>query len=710
VVTSLFQPAPEVHTCGNAEGRRRKEECEPSRISESRDFPIHAFMPQSDYRRESELPMISPAGSAPSPTSPRGLVLRGVTARAVLLGLLLIPVNVYWVIVIEVRWYALDGSCLPLFITPVFMLFCLCLLNLVWRRLHAKSALSPNELLTVYLMLVASGAVCGHDMVQNLFGVVGHFYWFASSSNRWDELFGASVPRWLTVQDEGSLKGFYGGKAGMLDPGVLDPWIVPLLWWAALILVMIAMMLCAGLLVRKLWTEDEKLSYPLIQLPLQMTGRSAGAGLFGDKLMWAGFAVAAFFAILNGLHVLYPQVPEFKYVKQYDVGQHFTGRPWDGLQGTRISMYPFAIGWAFFLPSDLSFSCWFFFVVRLIEKVIGRAAGWDQGGQFPYFNQQSAGAWLTLAFLAAYGARHHLAEVARAVLGRPVSERIDRESGIYRLAVAGLVLGAAFILWFCARAGMTLWAAALFFGLFFALSLAMTRVRAELGTPHEIYFVNPQEIMVGTLGTPRIGAQNMTVIATMYWFNRCYRCHPMPNQMEALKMGQVTGMGSRRVVAALFLATVAALFFTYWSHLSLCFREGALAKCVGFKQWVGWESYNRLATWLNVPQSTNATHVKAMVVGAGLVATLRWLRTGMVSFPFHPAGYALAISFAMDYFWFAFFISWALKAAIVRYTGMTGHRKAIPFFTGLILGDYVVGSLWAIIGPVLGKQTYKVFI
>ena len=654
--------------------------------------------------------MTSPADKVTTPPSLPSQALRGVSARAVLLGLLLIPVNVYWVIVIEVRWYALDGSCLPLFITPVFMLFCLCLLNLVWRRFHLRSALCQTELLTVYLMLVASSAISGHDMVQNLFGVMGHAAWFANPSNRWEDLFFQYLPHWLTVDNEASLKGFYGGKTSLYDPGMLDPWITPLLWWTALILALVGMMLCLGLLVRKQWTEDEKLSYPIIQLPLQMTDHSSATGLFGDRLMWAGFAVAAFFAILNGLHVLYPQVPEIKYVKQYDIGQYFTGRPWDGLQGTRISLYPFAIGLAFFLPSDLSFSCWFFFVVRLVERVIGRAAGWDQGGEFPYFNQQSAGAWLTLAFLAAYGARHHLAEVARSVVGRPVSERIDREAAVYRLAVGGLVLGMAFVLWFCARAGMSVWAAAVFFGIFFALSLAMTRVRAELGTPHEIFFVNPQEIMVGTLGTPRIGAQNMTGIAVMYWFNRCYRCHPMPNQMEALKMGQVTNMGSRRVVAALFLATLAALFFTYWSHLDLCFRDGAVAKCVGFKQWVGGQAYGRLATWLNVPENTNRTHVNAMVVGALLVAGLRSIRTGMVSFPFHPAGYALAISFAMDYFWFAFFVSWALKAVIVRYTGMTGHRKAIPFFTGLILGDYVVGSIWAIIGPVLAKQTYKVFI
>ena len=40
-----------------------------------------------------------------------------------------------------------------------------------------------------------------------------------------------------------------------------------------------------------------------------------------------------------------------------------------------ISVYPFAVGLAFFRPLDLSFSCWFFFVVHLAEFVIAAALG-----------------------------------------------------------------------------------------------------------------------------------------------------------------------------------------------------------------------------------------------------------------------------------------------------------------------------------------------
>jgi sterol desaturase/sphingolipid hydroxylase (fatty acid hydroxylase superfamily) len=63
---------------------------------------------------------------APSPPQLKPKVL---TLRAFLLGFLALVVNTYWVTVVEVRWYSLDGSCLPIFITPVFILLVLIVLN-----------------------------------------------------------------------------------------------------------------------------------------------------------------------------------------------------------------------------------------------------------------------------------------------------------------------------------------------------------------------------------------------------------------------------------------------------------------------------------------------------------------------------------------------------------------------------------------------------
>ena len=73
---------------------------------------------------------------------------------------------------------------------------------------------------------------------------------------------------------------------------------------------------------------------------------------------------------------LLPQFTAIRYIKRIAVFQNsFTDRPWSAIRGTRISVYPFAVGLAFFLPLNLSFSCWFFFVVRLAEFVIAAALG-----------------------------------------------------------------------------------------------------------------------------------------------------------------------------------------------------------------------------------------------------------------------------------------------------------------------------------------------
>ncbi len=143
----------------------------------------------------------------------------GVTWVAIVIALPLIVVNNLWITVIEVRWYALDGTCLPLFITPVFILFVLSLCNLVVRRVAPRIALSRGELLTIYIMVVMGACLASHDMIQNLFGTLGHPAQFADDSNQYQKLFWRYLPHNgnMFVWDKVALKGFYGGG---VDPFV----------------------------------------------------------------------------------------------------------------------------------------------------------------------------------------------------------------------------------------------------------------------------------------------------------------------------------------------------------------------------------------------------------------------------------------------------------------------------------------------------------
>ena len=69
-----------------------------------------------------------------------------------------------------------------------------------------------------------------------------------------------------------------------------------------------------------------------------------------------------------------------------------------------------------------------------------------------------------------------------------------------------------------------------------------------------------------------------------------------------------------------------------------------------------------------------------MLGGLLFVFFLKTMRGMFIWWPFHPMGYALALSYAMDYFWFAFMASWLIKLILVRYGGMRVHTAAAPFF------------------------------
>jgi len=619
------------------------------------------------------------------------------------------PVNAYWVTVVEVRWYSLDGSCLPLFITPVFMLFCLALINLLLHRISPRSAFSQAELLVIYVMIVIGETLCGHDFVQNLFGAIGHPFRFASPENKWEELFHQYLPNWLVLSDERALTGFYEGAAVWWHSENLLPMAVPLLWWGLWLMALIFCMLCLNVIIRRPWTEHEKLAFPLIVLPLELTRGQESGQFFRNRLMWIGFGVAVAIDLLNGLHVYVPQIPELKYIKQYNMRQHLVGPPWDYMGRFTTSLYPFAIGLAFFLPTDLSFSCWFFYLFSKLELLAGGMVGWQQTQGLPYLNEQAGGAWIALAVSGLWAARKHLGNVWRAVVRGDDLADAD-EPMRYRVAVIGLAVGSAVLVVFAMQAGMNAPTIVAFLAIFYLLSLAMTRVRAEFGAPHEIYFVNPHRLMVQIAGATNMGAQNLTALSTTYWFNRCYRCHPMPNQLEAFKMSEHADIDRKWLARAMILATAAGILIAYWANMQVTFHEGASARAQGFKSWVGWETYNRLRTWIDMPEGPDYNAMIFMAVGAAFMFALKALRFRFTNIPFHPAGYALAISFAMDYFWFAFLVSWLIKVVLTRYWGMKVHKEGFQFFLGLILGDYVCGSIWAIIGPISGRANYKIFI
>ena len=632
--------------------------------------------------------------------------LSGVTLRAIIIALIIIPFNNYWIFLTEIVRYAGHPTTISIFYNAVFILLLLVGLNVLIRRIAPKFVFSQGELLTIYIMINISSALAGHDMIQVLVPEMTHPFYFATPENKWAALFLDKIPNWLSVRDKDAMNGFYQGASTLYTKEHLLAWATPVAMWTFFIVVLLFVMLCLTVLLRKQWTEREKLSYPLVHLPMELT--SEKPDFFHNKLLWMGIGLAVAIDLLQGLHVLYPSIPGLR-IKEINLMNYITTRPWNAIGNCPISFYPFGIGLGILLPLDLSFSSWFFFIFWKAEAVIAAALGWDQIPQFPYVNQQSFGAYMGICFFAIWASRKHISKILNNLITGQGDMEDEGEPLRYRTAAFGALIGGLLLMAFVCAMGMSWWLVIIFFAIYFAMSMAITRMRAELGPPaHDLHGAGPDAILPSLIGPEKLGTGNLVVLSMMFWFNRAYRAHPMPFQLEGFKMAERAGMSYRKLFGAILVAVVAGTIASFWSQLHICYKVGAISKVA----WptvpliFGGEPYWRLDSWLKAAPPPAENIAWAIVIGFVFTILLNTLRMNFFWFPFHPVGFAVSSSWSMHQLWMCMLIAWMIKLVLLRYGGLKLYRAAVPFFLGIILGECVMGSLWTLIGIALNTQTY----
>jgi len=632
-----------------------------------------------------------------------------VTSRALILASILIPINGIWLIQMEEMRYSGHPTTASLFFNVIFWLLALILLNFLLKRLLPKLAFSQGELITIYAMLAISSAISGHDALIGLPPALGHTFWFATPENDWQALFFRYIPDWLSVADRNALYGYYHGESTLYTAQTIKAWLTPLAYWSIFYLVILFMMLCINAIFFRQWSQRERLSYPIIQLPLELTKEGGYSRFWKSNLLWVGFILAGSVDLINGLHFLIPTLPQIP-VKARDISYLFTEKPLNAMGSTKISFYPFAIGLCFFAPLDLLFSAWFFYLFGKMQKIIGSMMGWSSIPGFPYIDEQLFGAAIGLLFMAIWNSRAHLRQVFQKVFSGDKTIEDSEEPLSYRGALFGLFGGLLFLVFFCQRAGMSVWVVIIYFAIYFGLWTTITKIRAQLGPPvHDFWaytsgltFGHPDMMLVPLLGTRRLGPRNLTMFSLFWWFNKAYRGHPAPHQLEAFKLAEASKTNSRRLFWALVMASVLGVISCLWTILHFSYKVGAPG--VHYYGGIYFDSY--LPRWLTHPQSTNYAVILAITGGLIFTIFLMNMRVRFISWPFHPVGYALSGSWTMNLVWLIFFISWLLKLSIIRQGGLKAYRKAMPLFFGLILGEFTIGSLWTIVGIFWNIPTY----
>ena len=631
----------------------------------------------------------------------------GITARSVALGTVLLIVHTCWLIYEELALQHIGfPSYFTLVQTVIGILFVLMAANSAFARARPRWVLAPPELMVVFVMTTIGAIVTARNLLHYLFPTVLWPRYMPALAG--GPQTAANLPDFVSPSDPEVVERFFVGTQefwAFLRPDILVPWLLPLAFWGALFLLLLATSLCLASVVRRPWLDQERLPFPIVDLPVMMARANCAGALFGNRALASGFAASTLVLSMNYLSSMAPSVPGVRLGEQ-DIGtMYITTPPWSSVNPLLTVWWPYAIGLCYLIPLDVSFSCWFFFLVIRLLVVGATALGWRNQGsaqdleQFPFFGNAAEGAWIGMLAVIVWNARGFLREVVGAIVRRERIRGDEHEAIPYRVALAGVLAGGALLVALGIAVGMRPHVALLALGLYFIATVVMARMYAQVSLPvfcmAFFSFTSWTTGFTGTLGLTRAEAASLT---TFYWFDRTHEQIPMAHHLEAFVFADRLRQSKRAMLGIVLLSMVVAAGAGMVTLLQIYYDRGAAsARVSGDSVWLAGVAWSRYTGWVDSPKPVEASALARMALSAAIVLSLSVARGAWIGLPLHPIGYLFATSFALEWgMWNVILVTWLVKALVVRYGGLRLYRATVPFFLGLVLGDAVAHFVWGV--------------
>jgi hypothetical protein len=640
----------------------------------------------------------APTAERMTPHSPPAVGLR---PRAWIAALLLVFLAGAWVCRAEIVVVACQISESVPAIPGLAALAILIAVNGMVRRLRGARPFARAELLAVFLFVAIASSMMGVGVMRFLLALITAPFYFPSIPDR--KATQAALPDWVAPRDPEVIRRLYESDPTGAVPW--EAWLVPMAVWTGFFLVLWLTLYCLAILFYRSWAEEERLAFPVVLLPLEMTAARGESGaltnLLRSRAMWAGFGVSAVYNLVNILHAYQPSFPDLpKYV---DLGESLTSAPWSALRPIVMHFRPEMIGLGYVVATDVSLSVWLGYLLLRLGAVFATTRGYPPG-EMPYPQEQGMGAYILLGLIFMLGAgRRLLVGFLKSRSDRAERDRQDR------WAALGAFIGFLAVVAFCRALGMALWVAALYIGIVLLVAVVYARVRGEIGAPllWLFPFYMPKNVILYTLGSAPLaasGAATLPAFAMLTFLARGYFPTMIGYQLEGLELARRGGIKPRAISAIIISALIVGFALGWYFHLAPYYQYGAQYLRGGiWGSGMAVQEYTWAANWLDSPKPADPARTWATVGGGGLALVLMLLRQHLVGFPFHPLGYAITCSYG-SLIWFSFLLVWLLKSLVLRYGGMALYRRTVPGFLGLALGHYfVAGVFWGLVGAFSGE-------
>ncbi|WP_428559222.1 MAG: DUF6785 family protein [Solidesulfovibrio sp. DCME] len=651
-----------------------------------------------------------------------------IRARAVVLGLVL-GLAVCAVTPLNNLYYGatpLGGGHFPL--APFFILVWLTLLAAgLGRLLRGRAILSGTDLMVCWMLMVVVSGVAHTGLARTFFINLTAPLHFATEGNQWSALFGPLLPKAWYPGDPEAVETLYNGLEGgysmtwgqVLAAIPWRAWSGPLATWGVFIGLCFFVMLCLTNLFSRQWVSNERMNFPLLRLPEAMTGamdEGGLAGFFTDRFLLCGLLVSVCLHTINGIGFYDPSVPQLPTLIL--AGPYFpkTGL-FSGFTKLKIYFYPAFIGFAFLTARQISLSFWVFFLLGglfygvldiLGQQVPAAALGVTFGPTLALPEEtQMIGAYGVFFLFILWLARHHLWETARDA-ARLRFRRPDEAEWVGAPAsLWGLVLGGWALCAWAAAFGLPLFQAVVLLALFFMVMLVASRIICQGGIAYFTLTAAPTDGLLAFCGTgffSRMGLLMAAVMQKMLFVD--LRESLLPSLFHAAKVGE--GRRPKALyLAGIVVALALAVCVSFAAMLAVCHKYGLRDLQVDWETQTVNTVYENVQRLIEAPAGVNKTIIGFAVAGAAVMFALVVAYQRFYWWPIHPIGYLTMYSSAMRILWFSFFLGWLCNHLTLRYGGIVLLKRVRLLFIGLILGDFLMGGVFAVIGLWTG-QSYLV--
>ncbi|MFN4228100.1 MAG: DUF6785 family protein, partial [Candidatus Ratteibacteria bacterium] len=479
-------------------------------------------------------------------------------------------------------------------------------------------------------------------------------------------------------------------------------WFKVLSLWFTFILGFYLLCIFIVLILRKQWIERERLSYPLTELPLKMIGEK---NFLKDKLMWFGFFIPFFIYSLRGLSAIKPVFPAPNIFPSSSI-----------MRGTIKIPFFFhfeMIGVAFFMPKDVLLSVWFFSFLYILLTGFLKFTGITKGPsvipsdpstiEISFF---AFGALLVYSLSCLYFAKNYLKELFKNTFSKNNKEK---EILLYRVCFVGFFFFLFYLIIYLTMMGLRFLPTVYFLLITILIYLGITRIIAQTGLA---YFSTP---IVGflpplyTFGSKYLGPSGITNLCLSYVWQSDIRTTVMASTANGLKIANEFKVDVKKLIFPIIISIFISYFFTSYLVIRLCYKYGGL----NLLTWPFSSIHNYVAkniiSSIKEPVGFNKTFFIWTFGGIFSMIFLTFMKNRFLWWQLSPVGLCLGLPLSVFCNWFSVFCAWIAKIIIMKYGGVKVYNRAKYFFYGLILGAFITGGIWNIIG-FFTKTTIRFFV